>query len=48
MLYREVAQQDIDYKYDKYLFVGFNMVQKVEQKIFSNLQKKIELVLLGL
>lgn len=40
MLYREVAQQDIDYKYDKYLFVGFNMVQKVEQKIFSNLQKK--------
>lgn len=47
MLYREVAQQDIDYKYDKYLFVGFNMVQKVEQKIFSNLQKKIELVFIG-
>lgn len=40
MLYREVAQQNIKYKYDKYLFVGFNMVQKVEQKIFSNLQKE--------
>ena len=40
MLYRDVAQQDINYKYDKYLFIGFNMVHKVEQIIFSNLQKK--------
>lgn len=40
MLYRDVAQQTINYKYDKYLFVGFNMVQKVEQEIFSNLQKE--------
>lgn len=40
MLYRDVAQQDIKCKYDKYLFVGFNMVQKVEQKIFTTLQKE--------
>lgn len=40
MLYREVAQQDIDYKYDKYLFVGFNMVQKVEQKYSQIYRKK--------
>lgn len=40
MLYRDVAQQKIQYKYDKYLFVGFNMIQKVEQQIFSNLQKE--------
>lgn len=40
MLYRDVAQQDIKYKYKQYIFVGFNMVQKVEQILFSNLQKE--------
>lgn len=40
MLYRDVVQKKITYQYDKYLFIGFNMVQKVEQQIFSNLQKE--------
>lgn len=39
MLYRDVAQdEDIEYEYDMYLFVGFNMVQTAEQKIFDRLQ----------
>ena len=28
-----------DYPYDRYLFVGFNLLQKVEQQLFSQLQK---------
>ncbi|WP_288319112.1 PD-(D/E)XK nuclease family protein [Xylanibacter caecicola] len=41
MLYREVASDDtIEYKYDTYLFVGFNVVQKVERKIFDRLQEQ--------
>ncbi len=41
MLYREVAEKKIihDNKIDMYLFVGFNVIQKVEQHIFSLLQK---------
>lgn len=40
MLYRDVAQDEgIEYEYDMYLFVGFNMVQKAEQKIFDKLQQ---------
>lgn len=40
MLYREVATDtDIDFRHDTYLFVGFNVIQKVEQQIFSRLQK---------
>lgn len=41
MLYRDVAtDKSIQYNYEMYLFVGFNVVQKVEQKIFLNLQKE--------
>ena len=40
MLYREVAEQeDITLKYDTYLFVGFNMMQKVEVSLCERLQK---------
>lgn len=40
MLYRNVAQDlNIDFLYEKYLFIGFNVIQKVEQRIFSYLQK---------
>lgn len=39
MLYREMASDDnVGYEYDMYLFVGFNVVQKAEQKIFDRLQ----------
>ena len=39
MLYRNVAQElNIDFLYEKYLFIGFNVIQKVEQRIFSYLQ----------
>lgn len=39
-LYREVTEQEnIEFKYDTYLFVGFNMMQTVEQKLCSKLQK---------
>lgn len=41
MLYREVASDDtVEYKYDTYLFVGFNVVQPVERKIFDRLQEQ--------
>ena len=40
MMYREVAaDESIDFNYDTYLFVGFNVVQKVEQQVFARLQK---------
>lgn len=40
-IYREVStRQSIDFKYDRYLFVGFNMLQKVEQKLFERLKKE--------
>ncbi len=39
MLYRSVAtDQSISFNYDKYLFVGFNVIQKVEQKVFMRLK----------
>ncbi len=39
-LYREVVeQQNIDFQYDTYIFVGFNMMQKVEQKLALRLKK---------
>lgn len=39
-LYREVAEDDsIEFEYDTYLFVGFNVLQKVEQRLFERLQK---------
>lgn len=40
-LYRKVAQaEDITYEYDRYLFVGFNVVQRVEQTLFHRLQQQ--------
>lgn len=40
-VYREVAtNKDIDFKYDRYIFVGFNMLQKVEQQLFETLKKQ--------
>ena len=40
-LYRRVASDEtIDFNYDNYIFVGFNMVQKVEQQLFSRLMKQ--------
>jgi hypothetical protein len=40
-LYREVAQQtDIDFEYKNYIFVGFNMIQEVEQRLFDQLRKR--------
>lgn len=39
-LYREVVEtENLDFKYDNYLFVGFNMMQKVEQEMCSRLMK---------
>lgn len=41
MLYREVIESDnIPSQYDQYLFIGFNVLQKVEQKLFASLQKE--------
>ena len=41
MLYRDVVERgDIPYIYDKYLFVGFNVLQKVEQRLFADLRGK--------
>src|SRR5574344_208179 len=38
-LYRNVIQQkNIDFHYDTYIFVGFNLLQKVEQELFSRLK----------
>ncbi len=40
-LYREVVEQNqTNFPYDRYLFVGFNLLQKVEQQLFSFLQKE--------
>ena len=39
-IYREVAtRKDIEFEYDTYIFVGFNLLQKVEQELFTNLKK---------
>ena len=41
MLYREVATDpSISFHYDTYLFVGFNVIQEVEQKVFLRLKKE--------
>ena len=40
-LYRQVAEDDsLDYEYDRYLFVGFNLLQQVEQRLFTNLRRQ--------
>lgn len=39
-IYREVATKDnIEFKYNRYIFVGFNLLQQVEQKLFARLKK---------
>ncbi|MBR1688314.1 MAG: PD-(D/E)XK nuclease family protein [Prevotella sp.] len=39
-LYRQVATaKHVDFEYDLYLFVGFNMLQKVEQQLFKRLKE---------
>ena len=41
MMYREVASDpDINYRYDTYIFIGFNVIQKVEQQVFMRLYKE--------
>jgi len=39
-LYRDVAEQaeSMNWQYDKYLFVGFNMLQAAEQSLFKSLR----------
>ncbi len=41
-MYREVAERadKLEWKHSKYLFVGFNMIQKVEQILFSSMKNK--------
>ena len=40
-IYRKVASEEsLQMKYDKYLFVGFNLLQKVERVLFSQLMKE--------
>lgn len=40
-LYRSVAEStDNDYRYDCYAFVGFNLLQEVEKKLFSQLKEQ--------
>lgn len=39
MLYRDVVERhDIEFNYDTYVFVGFNLLQKVEQRLFRILK----------
>lgn len=41
MLYRDVVEHgETPYVFDKYLFVGFNVLQKVEQRLFADLKSK--------
>lgn len=41
MLYRDVAgSNDINYHHGTYLFIGFNVIQKVEQQVFGKLQRE--------
>lgn len=40
-LYREVVESgNIQFDYDRYVFVGFNLLHKVEQKLFSIIKKE--------
>ena len=40
-LYREVAEQeDLTFDHDTYVFVGFNMLQQVEQTLFRRMKKE--------
>lgn len=40
-LYRKVAtDESVKFEFDRYLFIGFNVLQKVEQQLFSRLMKQ--------
>lgn len=40
-LYRQVAEDEqLTFEYDRYLFVGFNLLHKVEQRLFKRLQQE--------
>ena len=40
-LYREVAtREDIDFAYDTYIFIGFNLLQEVERQLFMKLKRE--------
>ena len=40
-LYRQVAEDEtIDFEYDTYVFVGFNLLQQVEQTLFRRLERE--------
>ena len=40
-LYRQVAlNEEIEFEYDTYIFVGFNLLQQVEQTLFSRLRQQ--------
>ena len=40
-LYRQVATDEtIEFEYDTYVFIGFNLLQQVEQTLFSRLEKQ--------
>ncbi|MGN0281473.1 MAG: PD-(D/E)XK nuclease family protein [Prevotella sp.] len=39
-LYRKVALDDsLSFDYDRYIFIGFNLLQRVEQRLFSRLRE---------
>ncbi|MGN1375237.1 MAG: PD-(D/E)XK nuclease family protein [Prevotella sp.] len=41
MMYREVAEKDsLTLDYDIYIFIGFNLLQKAEQRIFSTIMRE--------
>ena len=40
-LYRRVVEsEENDFKYERYIFVGFNLLQKVEQQLFKRLKQE--------
>lgn len=40
-LYRQVANcSNLDYSFETYIFVGFNLLQEVEKRLFTNLKKE--------
>ena len=40
-LYRQVANDDaLSFQYERYLFIGFNLLQQVEQRLFTRLKKE--------
>lgn len=40
MLYRSVVEnENIEFQFDEYVFIGFNLLQKVEQELFRRLKK---------